>query len=170
MTARNLLHARIAGDLQALLEKRRREDQESPCPHGWPPSWRASCLECTEIALTGLRAKLDGEPRRFSHVEVTPDRVTETVRVAAGDSYEQFREFFGKVVRCTVRVDFWSDDWHDGMRARQYIGRVTSHHEGGVCLQPPIRGQGIDEKRAQCFPLTSDMKLDVLPGSLGDYI
>lgn len=84
-------------------------------------------------------------------------------------SYERYRKEFGKVVKCTVPVEFWSDDWHDGMRFKVYIGTVCSHHEGGVCLQPPPREQGIDEDRAQCFPLTSRMKLEVLPGKLKDY-
>ncbi len=75
----------------------------------------------------------------------------------------------GKTVRCTVPTDSWSDDWHDGLRARVYVGTVCCHHEGGFCLQPPPRGQGIPVDRAQCFPLTERMRFEELPGGPGDY-
>jgi hypothetical protein len=64
-------------------------------------------------------------------------------------SYEKYQKFFGCVVKCTVPVEFWSDDWHDGMRARIYIGRICSHETGGVCLQPPYRAQGVSEDRGK---------------------
>jgi hypothetical protein len=83
-------------------------------------------------------------------------------------SYEHYRPFLGKVVRCTVPVEWWSDDWHRGMRERVYVGRVCSHHnplEGAFCLQPH-RHQGIE---SPCFPLTPEMRLEVLPGNAKDY-
>jgi hypothetical protein len=85
------------------------------------------------------------------------------------DSFEKYRKFYGRVVRCTVPVEFYSDDWHDGMRSRTYIGTVCSHHEGGVCLQPPMRAQGVSEDSGKCFLLTSDMILELLPGKIRDY-
>jgi hypothetical protein len=84
-------------------------------------------------------------------------------------SYEFYQVYFGRAVKCTVPVPFWSDDWHDGMRSRSYIGNVCSCHKGGICLQPPIREQGVPEERGQCFLLTSDMTLELLPGKLRDY-
>jgi hypothetical protein len=84
-------------------------------------------------------------------------------------SYERYMAFFGKTVKCTVPVEFWTDDWHDGMRARVYVGTVTGHWGGGVCLQPPLREQGISEERANCFPLKNNMKLEILPGKAKDY-
>lgn len=161
--ALRLLRARLDGDMRALLREREQAEKDEPCKHGWPPSWRDSCPECV---LEWAHPRTE----RVPHLEVNTNRVTETVRVAAGDNYEQFKEFFGKVVRCTIPVSFWDPDWHDGMRARVYIGTVCSHHEGGVCLQPPPRAQGIDEERGQCFPLTGGMSVEVLPGTIRDYI
>jgi hypothetical protein len=84
-------------------------------------------------------------------------------------SYERYRNYFGRLVRCTVPVKFYSSDWHDGMRAQVYIGTICSCYKGGVCLQPPLRAQGVSEERGQCFPLTSSMQLEILPGKLRDY-
>jgi hypothetical protein len=84
----------------------------------------------------------------------------------APDYYEKLR---GKAVRCTVPVEFWSDDWHDGMRQRVYIGTICGHYAGGWCLQPPDRQQGISEERGQCFPVTNQMRFEVLPGRPEDY-
>jgi hypothetical protein len=54
------------------------------------------------------------------------------------------------------------------MRYRVYIGHVCSHAWGGVCLQPPPAGQGYPDN-GKCFPLTRNMKLEVLPGKLSEY-
>lgn len=83
-------------------------------------------------------------------------------------SYERYRNIFGKTVRCWVPVEFWTDDWHAGMRWRVYVGVVCSHHEGGICLQPHAHSQA-EQDRPQCFPLTKEMKLEVLPGKAKDY-
>jgi len=85
-------------------------------------------------------------------------------------SYERYRKVFGQVVRCTVPVKFYSPDWHDGMRFRVYVGRVCGHYEGGICLQPQDRAQGVDEDRGKCFLLTREMVLEILPGKLADYV
>jgi len=84
-------------------------------------------------------------------------------------SYERYRNVFGRLVRVIVPVEFWTDDWHDGMRSRGYTGTVCSHHLGGVCLQPPVRAQGLPEERARCFPLTDSMTIELLPGKPADY-
>lgn len=83
--------------------------------------------------------------------------------------FYKYRDFFGKNVRCTVPVDFYSDDWHDGMREKVYVGQVCSCHRGGICLQPPNRQQGISKDRGVCFPVTASMRLEVLDGKLSDY-
>jgi len=82
---------------------------------------------------------------------------------------DYFEKLLGKTVKCTVPVNFWSDDWHDGMRARIYVGTVCSHHDGGFCLQPPLRQQGISDDRGRCFRVTNEMSFEVLPGKMADY-
>jgi hypothetical protein len=82
---------------------------------------------------------------------------------------KMYERLTGKTVRVTVPVDFWTDDWHDGMRARVYVGRVCGCHRGGFCLQPPDRAQGLPEERGRCFPLADAMTFEKLPGRLADY-
>lgn len=87
-------------------------------------------------------------------------------------SYERYRKFFGKTVRCWVPVEFWTDDWHRGMRWRVYVGEVCSHFGPGgqVCLQPAHHSQaGQFIAMGQCFPLRKDMKLEIIPGKARDY-
>jgi hypothetical protein len=82
---------------------------------------------------------------------------------------DYFEKLLGKTVRCAVPVDFWSDDWHDGLRARVYVGMICNHYNGGFCLQPPLRQHGADEERGHCFPVTDEMTFEVLPGKMADY-
>lgn len=43
---------------------------------------------------------------------------------------------------------------------QKLLGQICFHHEGGVCFQP-VQGE--------CFPITSDMTLEILPGHLRDH-
>jgi hypothetical protein len=87
----------------------------------------------------------------------------------SGHAPDYYEKLMGKTVRCTVPVEFWSDHWHDGMREYTFVGTLCGHHEGGWCLQPPPRAQGISKERGQCFLVTNTMKFEVLPGRPEDY-
>lgn len=87
----------------------------------------------------------------------------------SGHSPVWFKHMTGKTVRCVAPVGFWTDDWHDGMRERVYVGTLCSCHRGGWCLQPPPRNQGVDRDLGQCFSVTPEMTFEILPGKPGDY-
>jgi hypothetical protein len=76
-------------------------------------------------------------------------------------SWEKYREVYGKWVKVTVPVKWWSAEWHSGMRSRTYVGMIKTHHAGGVCMEPPPAQQGW-QQRNRCFPLTDQMVVEVL--------
>jgi hypothetical protein len=87
----------------------------------------------------------------------------------SGHAPDYYNKMLGKAVRVTVPVEFWTGDWHDGMRARIYIGTLCGHHEGGYCLQPQDRAQGVSPEHGRCFPVNGKMTIEVLPGRPEDY-
>lgn len=63
-----------------------------------------------------------------------------------------------KPVYCTVPATL--EERSHGLVNRIYIGSVSSHHEGGFCIQP---------KNGDCFVIEAGMYLEILPGKLADY-
>lgn len=84
-------------------------------------------------------------------------------------SYERYADVFGQVVLLTVPVEWWSEEWHTGLRYKTYVGRVTSCHKGGCCVQTYTPAQGLYGDMMQCIPLMDNMEVIAQPGKLADY-
>jgi hypothetical protein len=80
-------------------------------------------------------------------------------------SYARYKDYFGQYVLATIPVQWWSPEWHQGLRRKVMVGRVVSHHvtgEAEVCVEPPVAEQGWEGHGPRCVPLRDDIKLEIL--------